>query len=186
MKFLNLLSVNIIFLLFAQTSVSAQTNTADRKIQSFHFLIGDWTLENFKFNEDKVWESLGKTDAKNVLIHDGKFIKENVKYLTAYGDINMITFIGYDSRINSYKLCAMDKEFGVMDIYHGEINDNGMVFSNLKSDSPFIMDNGKSLWFRITYKDITENSFTHLVEGTIDKGKTWFYFSKSVFVRLKD
>ncbi len=182
MKFLKLLFVNLIFLLLlGQIQINAQASVIKEKMKVFNFLSGNWTVENFKLNSNKKWESLGETYSKNSFVHDGKFVKENVKYLTASGEINMITFIGYDHRIKSYKLSAMDKEYGAMDIYLGKINNNDIVFTNLNSDAPFIMDNGKSLWFKLTYKEITENSFTHLVEGTMDKGKTWFVFSKANF-----
>ena len=163
--------------------VSSQSTSGVDKMKFFHFLEGNWTVENFTLNKDKEWELIGETSSKNTFIHNGKFINENVKYLNASGEINMISYIGYDTRIQSYKLSAMDKEFGVMDIYRGEIKENDIVFTNLNSDAPFKMESGKSLWFKLTYKDITTNSFTHLVEGTFDKGKTWFIFSKATFKR---
>jgi hypothetical protein len=171
----------IVIIFLGQLTVNAQTNVENDKMQVFSFLTGNWSVENFMLNNDKEWELIGSTSSKNILVHDGKFVNENVKYLTAFGEINMITFIGYDSRIKSYKLSAMDKEYGVMDIYLGEISNKEIVFTNLNSDAPFIMENGQSLWFKLTYKNITDSSFTHLVEGTTDKGKTWFSFSKAKF-----
>lgn len=172
----------ILFLI--QFTNTAQTKIKNDKMEVFSFLKGNWNVENFKLNKEKKWELIGNTSSKNILVHDGQFVSENVKYLTAFGEINMITFIGYDSRIKSYKLSALDKEYGVMDIYLGEINNKEIVFTNLKSDAPFIMENGQSLWFKLTYKNITDNSFIHLVEGTTDKGKTWFSFSKARFKRI--
>ena len=184
MKLQKLFFINLtVFLLLGQMLVNAQTSDKSEKMEFFNFLLGDWTVKNLKLNKENSWELLGVTSSKNSMVLGGKFVKENVKYLSDFGEINMITYIGYDSRVKSYKLSAMDKEYGVMDIYLGQVNGKSVVFTNLNSDSPFIMKDGKQLWFKLTYKDITENSFTHLVEGTLDKGKTWFMFSKANFKR---
>lgn len=95
----------------------------------------------------------------------------------------MITHIGFDARANQYKLSAMDREFGMMDIYLGKWENENLIFTNLESDAPYLMEDGQKLWFRLTYSEITQDSFTHLVEGTFDQGKTWFTFSRADFKR---
>jgi hypothetical protein len=45
------------------------------------------------------------------------------------------------------------------------------------------MEDGRELSFRLTYSLIKKNSFEHLVEGTFDRGKTWFPFSKGFYSR---
>ena len=112
-------------------------------------------------------------------------LRRRAKYLTQFGEINMITFIGFDSRADSYKLTAMDKEYGMMDVYLGDWVDDQLVFTNINSDKPIQMEDGKQLNFRLTYFDITDNSFHHKVEGTYDQGKTWFTFSVSQYTRKK-
>jgi hypothetical protein len=117
--------------------------------------------------------------------HDGRFVEERVKHLTANGEINMITFIGYDARIKSYKLTAMDKEYGLMDVYTGDWNGDQLTFTNISSDTPILMEDGRKLNFRLTYSQITETSFQHTVEGTYDQGDTWFTFSVNNYQRVK-
>lgn len=152
--------------------------------KSLLVLTGNWKVENYAKQADS-YKHLGTTSSKIVQEHEGKFISERSKFLTAFGEINMITFIGFDTKVNKFKLTAMDKEYGLMDIYLGKWKNSQLIFDNLKSDLPVKMQDGKELSFRLTYKEITEKSFTHLVEGTTDKGKTWFVFSKAVFNRLK-
>ncbi len=170
----------IVFVLGCPFLLNAQVD----QMKPFNALTGNWTVENYKLNTNQDWEFIGRTTSKISTFFEGKFVNENVKYLTASGEINMSTYIGYDSRIKSFKLSAMDKEFGVMDIYFGELKDEEIVFTNLDSDVPFKIDNGKSLWFKLTYKDISNDSFTHLVEGTTDQGKTWFVFSKAIYKKV--
>jgi hypothetical protein len=64
--------------------------------------------------------------------------------------------------------------------------DSKVVFANLESDVPVKLEDGRELSFRLTYSQISNQTFTHLVEGTFDKGKTWFRFSKSVYTKLKN
>ena len=165
--------------------VHAQKMNTKNSIEVLHFLEGNWNIDNYELKVEK-WKSLGNTSSKFILEHNGKFITEKVKYLTKYGEINMITSIGYDNRLKKFKLCAMDKEYGYMDIYFGEWINNNLVFTNLESDMPVQLDDGKELSFRLTYSKISNQSFTHLVEGTYDKGKTWFSFSKSTYTENKN
>jgi hypothetical protein len=132
---------------------------------------------------EKGWDTIGTSNSVIQWKHDGRFLAETAKYLTSYGEINMITHIGFDSRSKNYKLSAMDKEYGLMDIYLGRWSGNDLVFTNLESDLPIVMEDGRELSFRLTYSLIKKNSFEHLVEGTFDRGKTWFPFSKGFYSR---
>ena len=78
----------------------------------------------------------------------------------------------------------MDKEFGQMDVYVGDWNDDQLVFTNINSDAPILMQDGKKLNFRLTYYDIQKDSFKHKVEGTYDQGTTWFTFSVNEYERV--
>ncbi len=151
-------------------------------MKALHMLSGQWEIENY-VNEQGEWKNIGNTSSTIELVHDGKFISENSKFLTAFGEINMITFIGFDGKRSQYKLSAMDKEYGLMDIYLGEWINNELIFDNINSDLPVKLEDGGEMHFRLTYKEISADSFTHLVEGSTDKGRTWFIFSKSLFKR---
>ena len=173
-------SLLILICLAFTTIVKGQNNTDS--MSSVHFLSGEWKVENY-FQDDGVWKKLGETKAICKLEHDGKFVSERTTFLTQYGEINMITFIGFDTKANKFKLTAMDKEYGLMDVYLGDWTDNQLIFDNLQSDLPVKTQDGKDLYFRLTYKDISADHFTHLVEGTTDNGKNWFIFSKSIFIK---
>ncbi len=173
---------------FVLVMIMSFTHAQKVNVNSMESLIdfeGNWNVDNYELKDEK-WELIGATSSKITLEHDGKFISEKVKYLTKYGEINMITNIGYDNRLKKFKLCAMDKEYGYMDVYFGEWINEELVFTNLESDIPVKLEDGKTLSFRLTYSAINNRSFTHLVEGTYDNGKTWFSFSKSICTRAKD
>ena len=183
MKHLNIRYSSILILIcLTFTSIVLGQNKTDA-VSSIHFLSGEWQVENYA-QDDVEWKKLGQTKAICQLEHDGKFVSERTTFLTQYGEINMITFIGFDSKANKFKLTAMDKEYGLMDIYLGGWMDDQLIFDNLQSDLPVKTQDGKDLYFRLTYKDISADHFTHLVEGTTDNGKNWFIFSKSNFNRL--
>lgn len=173
----SLTSIIALFLILASQTFSL---SQEDKMQNILPLAGQWEVENY-INQDNEWKNIGNTSSTIELVHEGRFISEKSKFLTAFGEINMITYIGFDSKQGRYKLTAMDKEYGLMDIYLGDWESDQLVFDNLKSDLPVKLDDGSEMHFRLTYKEIAVNSFTHLVEGTTDKGKSWFIFSKSMF-----
>ena len=165
------------------TSINAQNTSLKHKSEALGFLEGHWDIENYALENEK-WNSIGSTNSIINVEFNGKFVTEKVKYLTKFGEINMITNIGFDNKVKSFKLCAMDKEYGYMDIYFGKWINNDLVFTNLESDEPIQMEDGKELFFRLTYSEINKQGFTHLVEGTYDNGESWFSFSKSRYTRI--
>ncbi len=175
-----------LFGLFLLINLSWPFLGSSQEMKDISFLEGSWSIENYEFSEEKGWSNIGTSNSVIQSKHDGRFLAETAKYLTSYGEINMITHIGFDSRSKSYKLSAMDKEYGLMDIYVGGWSSGDLVFSNLEADLPIVMEDGRELSFRLTYSSIKKNSFVHLVEGTFDGGKTWFPFSKGIYIRTSD
>jgi len=169
--------LTLVLILFC-TVASGQESPADQ-LKKLDFLIGDWAIENFKSNADGSWESLGSSTSVISWDNGGRFIREMAKHLTQFGEINMLTYIAFDYRLNGFKLTAMDKEYGLMDVYHGEYTNDQLIFTNLKSDIPIKMEDGKELSFRLTYTFKSDKEFSQLVEGTYDKGETWFVFARS-------
>ncbi len=170
-------------LLMTASLVQAQEISPKKNIEALHFFEGKWSIDNYVLNEKK-WESVGITNSEITLELNGKFVSEKVTYLTKFGQLNMITMIGFDSRLNNFKLSNMGENYGYMDIYFGEWINEDLVFTNLESDLPSKLDDGRELSFRVTYSNMSHQGFTHLVEGTLDKGKTWFSFSKSVYSKI--
>lgn len=170
-----------LFGLFLLINLSWPFLGSSQEMKGISFLEGSWSIENFEFSEENGWTNIGTSNSVIQTKHDGRFLAETAKYLTSYGEINMITHIGFDSRSKSYKLSAMDKEYGLMDIYVGTWCGDDLVFTNLESDLPIVMEDGRNLSFRLTYSSIKKNYFEHLVEGTFDGGKTWFPFSKGLY-----
>lgn len=174
------------FIFFTIYLLTAMGLLAQEKPQkSLHFLAGEWQVENYT-QQGNDWKHIGNTQSRAALEHDGKFVSERTKFLTGFGEINMICFIGSDSKTDRFKLTAMDKEYGFMNVNLGNWVSGDLVFTNLQSDLPIKNQDGKELFFRVSYKDISPNQFTHWVEGTYDKGKTWFIFSKAVFKKTTD
>jgi hypothetical protein len=176
-------TVFFILVMTASSIVHSQEMNTKKNIGALHFLEGSWSIDNLVISDDK-WESVGSTKADFNLELNGKYVNEKVKYLTKYGQLTMVTNIGYDSRLKNFKLTNMDADYGNMDVYFGEWVNEDLVFTNLESDLPSILDDGQELYFRLTYTEMSDKSFTHVVEGTTDKGKTWFYFSKSIYSKI--
>lgn len=159
-------------------SAYSQENSSDQ-MKKLNFLISDWKV----IETSGSVASLDTTRASIKWLHEGKFVQELVQHKTQFGEINMLTIIGFDSRWGKYKLTAMDKEYGMMDTYEGDWQGGQLIFTNLNSDKAISMEDGKQLNFRLTYYDIESNSYYHKVEGTYDRGETWFTFSISQYLK---
>ncbi|WP_350284397.1 hypothetical protein [uncultured Croceitalea sp.] len=170
---------SLVTTLFVHTSKGQEAGKGS-PLKNMEFLIADWKVSNFEIKEGQ-WSLVGDTHSSIKAILKGSFLSEKVKYLVGASELNMVIHIGHDDRIGLLKLSAMDQEYGFMDIYTGKFLEEKIVFTNLGSDQPIAFDEGKKLSFRLTYSNIREESFEHLVEGTYDEGLTWFPFAKSIY-----
>ena len=173
--------LNLLALAYLLPFLSTAQNDISDNLTSLKFLIHDWKVTTYSPIENDDWKLGGESSAHITTLHDGGFIEEDVKYILGEEELNMRTYIGYDQRVKKFKLCAMDKEYQVMDIYYGEWEGDKLVFTNLTSDKPIVFDDGRELSFKLTYEDISSTRFIHLVHGTYDGGKTWFPFSKAIY-----
>lgn len=107
----------------------------------------------------------------------------NMDLVTA--DISYKLILGYDQFRDVYVLSAFDNGPALVDVYQGNIDGKGnLIADNLKSGTHYVDDKGTKHHNRLSLQNITSNSFTFLIEDSINEGKTWSiqakYFFKNV------
>lgn len=96
----------------------------------------------------------------------------------------MHIIIGIDPRAEEFRVLALDKEFGTMDVYKGSYEDHKLPVTNL-GDSGFLVEDGKSMHFRLVYTMPTNGKMYLAVDYTVDRGATWFPFQRVIYTRQK-
>ncbi len=107
----------------------------------------------------------------------------NMDLVTA--DITYRLILGYDQFRDVYVLSAFDNGPALVDVYQGNIDAKGnLITDNLKSGTHYLDDKGTKHHNRLSLQNIASNSFTFLIEDSIDEGKTWSIQAKYFFKNI--
>lgn len=153
------------------------------KHNELSFLVGNFTVEVFLPNGDNDWKKGGNGKASFSTILNGTFIREDIELNFPAATMHMSNTFGKDGRSGTWRMMALDQEYSVMDVYHGQFINNSFVFNNLESDIAAVNPKGEKINFRITFTKLSDNQNQSLVEMTTDLGNTWNIFSRQVFTR---
>lgn len=156
----------------------AQEESLNTNLVAFGQLLGEFQMQLFVPNEDESWQEVGNGVAHYESILGGSFLRKTAVNDFGGTTLTMETTIGFDQKSNQPKLIALDKEYGSIDIYEGNIKADSIEFINLNSGVSFTTKDGKSLYFRLTFYEITETSHKFLVEFSSDEGNTWSPYVK--------
>lgn len=171
----------LLAILFVQVSYS-QTTSKEDIYERFN---GHYTIEVFVPTQTKDWKKIGSGSAEFSHFFDKTYIREIVKTNMNGKEMNMDNTIGIDGRTGKFRLIACDKEWSTMDVYNGELENNKLIFDNLKSDIKTYGRNKKEISFRLTYTFLSKSKNELLVEITADKGKTWMPYVKQVQTKVR-
>ena len=154
-------------------------STAQSPGISPHFfdLVGNWSVEvDVPGNENNWIRHVGSTAEFSILL-DSTFLVEDVVYRMAGQTLTMHLIYGVDPRTKKYRVLALDKEFGTMDVYAGEFNENTLVVDNL-DEAGFPMADGSSMHFRLSYYFDSPSEHRLFVDFTKDAGENWAPFQR--------
>jgi hypothetical protein len=170
----------IVFLIFnVNVSYSQHEPTLDQPIDN---LIGNWEVIVEAQNQAGEWIKGETSTSTFSSLLDGTFIQEKVTYVAPDMTINMHIIFGLDGRTKEYRVFALDKEFGTMDVYTGQMKQNMLVVDNL-GDEGFLLPDGKKLNYRLTYVFKNKNSLELNVDYTADECSTWKPFQRIKYTR---
>lgn len=182
---MKILSLALLTIAILSKSLSAQEKNILRPhILDFEFLLGDFDVTVNLPDGNGGWNRAGNGKSVLTTALDGTFIEENKATGIGNTSLTMKNIIGIDPRTKEFRLFALDKEYGTMDIYRGRREDKSIVFDNVSSDARFVSQNGLSYAFRLTYAFVKKNENSLYVESTTDDGKTWTPYAKITYKRV--
>lgn len=170
-----------LILLVITSVLSAQNLT--QGVAPYQYLLGTFKVTVYIPDGNGGWNAGGGGSADVVTTLDGTFIEENMATTIGNSTLTMKNTIGLDGRSKSLRLIAMDKEYSTMDVYHGKSETGRLIFTNLKSDEAFETQDGQSLSFRLTYRQLSAKKNELLVEFTKDRGESWSPYARQEYLR---
>ena len=166
------------------TSYNLSAQTLQDGLKKYEHLLGTFEVEVMMPTRDGGWTKGGEGKATFETILGGKFIQEKIKTTFGQGTLTMHNTIGIDPRESAFRLFAMDREYGSMDMYKGRAEGNDLIFDNLDSDKRFQSPTGESLAFRLNFVYISATEHHLLVEYTKDDGTTWYPYAKNIYKKI--
>ena len=137
----------------------------------FDVLLGDWTVVSSEVTEDG-WNEIARTETYFSRSLDDKVIFEVGAYSTGE-EFEVRNYFTWDAFRGVYRIALMDGTHGLMDIYEGDFNDEGVfVMDNVRAGTFFPTGDGGEMAFRFQFvlkKDAPE----FYVDISTDKGATW-------------
>jgi hypothetical protein len=153
---------------------------ARRQMQRLRVLEGDYSLVVHVSNDGgKTWQEGAAQKVQLRLRHNDLLLEELPVELSEQG-FHMNTYITFDQYRSVFRKAAIDDVWGVMDIYQGNIVDDSLVLTNLKSGTLFPVDADTWRGFRLSVPLIAGER-TMLIEKTDDFGQSWQPAFKSVY-----
>lgn len=150
--------------------VSKAPHAAMQKLASWE---GKWSSTmRYSADDGATWQVLAPEEhvfafrEKGLVMTDIPAPKED-------GSFQAATYFSYDQYRQEYRIAVMDDTWGVMDIYEGNIEDNKLVLTNLKSGTTFPIGDGVWRGFKLMIDLDGEGDRMFIIHKTDDGGKSW-------------
>lgn len=155
-----------------------------KNMQKLEQLIGRWTVTNEMMSEtDKKWQIISTSVVKYEWRQNAMLIAE-IPEKSASNSFHMETYIAFDQYRNTYRKAAIDDIWGIMDIYEGNIINNSLVMTNLKSGTFFPVGEG-NIWraFKLEI-ELAHSKRVTMVYKSDDDGLHWEPAFRVTYVAL--
>lgn len=129
------------------------------------------------------WASNMPSTASFKGLLDDTFLVEDVKLVSSNGVVNMHIIFGVDPRSGDYRVMALDKEFGTMDVYKGSYQHKVLTVTNLEDEGFVLEDGSGSMHFQLNYDLSKADSVILLVNFSLDDGENWEPFQRVNYTR---
>ncbi|MBT5187593.1 MAG: DUF1579 family protein [Kordiimonadaceae bacterium] len=155
------------------------------KMAKLEGLLGPWETTNYAYSDGE-WKQIATSKVTFLKKLKGKLITEEISNLTPATGFIVETFISYDQYRKTYRLAAVDDTFGLMDIYEGDWVDDALFqLTNLRAGTNFPTQDGGSMYFRLSFTELSTDKREFLVERSNDNGMTWSPMNKNEMSRIK-
>lgn len=157
----------------AQDTVPEVSKAPLQAMQALASWEGKWMVQ-MRYSPDNgaTWQDLPPAE------HEFKFREKGLILSEAPLEVNPTTFqsatyYSYDQYRQTYRVAVMDDTWGIIDIYEGNITDNKLVLTNLKSGTFFPIGNGVWRGFKLMIDLTGDTQRSFIIHKTDDGGKTW-------------
>jgi len=155
-------------------------------MKKLYIINGHWLSTLFMTQDGgKTWNEYPKRQVRvNSLLNGLLLEQSNVKHDP--NSWNMKHSLSYDQYRQTYRQSIMDDTWGLMDIYEGNIDNQGLLtVDNIKSGTLFPGQN--NTWFSFRLKIELKNCVRHThVDVSADKGTTWLPYMRFKYENLDD
>ena len=150
---------------------AAQAETA-AEMEALAPLIGEWRA-SVRMKTEEGWTEPAVDRAVIAPWHGGQQLVEDSKIEMEGFSITLKTVFSWDQYRKTYRVIAFDQEYGLADVYEGAMEGDDLVVTNLRAGTFFVLDDGREMGFRLTWRDIGGDDFTFEVDLTLDRGESW-------------
>lgn len=142
-------------------------------MQRLNNLTGKWTSTmSISYDKGKTWQ---RSKPNQVLVKSrlNGMMLEQSPITKSHNGWDILVNVAYDQYRNTYRYIVSDDVWGMMDIYEGNIDDNGkLIVTNLKSGTFFPYNETTLLAFRISVElDPCKRRMD--IDFSADKGENW-------------
>ncbi len=153
--------------------------TLHDRYAKLRFLIGEYDVIAYNSGEDNAWVKAGRGNATYAL--EDNFITERVEIYRKNSVIAMHNTIGCDLEKDSFNMQTLDYTSGHMDFYKGCMTNEIIVFCNNNSEMKAKNEFGDFFYFKLLYKQLSENENELVVGYSKDNCKTWSPYIKNIY-----
>ena len=153
---------------------------APAELAAFAFLIGDWTCESRIKGADGEYQTYPATWVGRYVM-DGYVIADEFRQFDANGNLTQLgtTYRSYNTERGAWTMKWLDAlnsiwlDLGPEELGGVEVSDTSVVFKHYLPEGPAREFFPTQTIFRITFHDISRDSFRWKAEVSTDEGASW-------------
>lgn len=167
----------------AQENIPEPSRKPLAAMEKLNALVGQWqVVSEFSADGGKTWQTSEPARAEFSFRQKGMMLAE-IPLDTHLPGFHVETIFGYDQYRDVYRFIAIDDVWGIVDLYEGNIEDDRLIVTNLKSGTFFPIGSAQWRAFRITI-DLTGDKRVMTVEKSDDNGNSWQQNFKIIYTKL--
>lgn len=145
-------------------------------------ILGAWNASTF-IMEENGWRRLSEAEVVIERSLKGLLIVEHETGRAEDGEFPAMKLdISFDQYRDVYRLAVMDDQWGLMDIYEGELAGDALTATNLRADTGFPLGDGRTMYFKLVIPTKGDERVM-MIDTSLDGGETWQDFYKVIYTR---
>jgi hypothetical protein len=180
-----LLGISVLLLFGTTAAVNAQTTRDPIRVDRLAAkMVGSWHVLAADVDQaGTIHEASEESMATIVPLFEGVALQEDVKIRAPGSGHDLLVTYSWEPTINKYRVAILDRAYGILDIYEGDLEGNTLLVDNLATATRFETASGARMAFRLRWEFLSESSFRQTIELTRDEGANWAPFMRNSYRR---